>query len=185
MRRGKARGIGTPARHRRWVGFLSRDSTNPDTTAPRPVGHRQATPPACNNSRRVTGTTKWSRYEYRQWCPHRCRRGSREKRRSSPGTTPSPLMLHQVWQQRRREKILWGNTDNTEEKDPKGRPPERTETAKRRAKARTRKRRQDFNGKQDVAARAVAGAKRTRQKQTKKRHKIVTPGPNRGGGRAT
>jgi len=31
-----------------------------------------------------------------------------------------------LWQQRRREQIPRGNTDNTEEKDPKGRPPERT-----------------------------------------------------------
>jgi len=31
-----------------------------------------------------------------------------------------------LWQQRRREQIPRSNTDNTEEKDPKGRPPERT-----------------------------------------------------------
>ena len=90
MRRGKARGIGTPVRHRRWVGFLSRDSTNPNTTAPRPVGHRRATPPASSNSRRVTETTESSRHEYRQWRPHRCRRGSREEKSPSTGSTPSP-----------------------------------------------------------------------------------------------
>jgi len=181
MRMGKARGIGTPPRHRRWVGFLSRDSTNPDTRAPRPVGHRRATPTACNDSRRVTGTTKWSRHEYRQWRPHSCRRGTRKKRRPSPGTKPSPVLLHQVWQQRRRDQIPRGNTDNTEEKDPKGPPPERTQTAQRRALTRTRERRQDLDGEQDGAARAVAGAKRTRRKQTKKRDEIVTPGQNRGG----
>jgi len=120
MRRGKARGIGAPARHRRWVGFLSLDSTNPDTTAPRPAGHRRATPPACNNSRRVTGTTEWSRHVHRQWRPRRCRRGSRVERRPSTGTPPSPLLVHQVWQQTRREQIPCSNTDNTIEKDPKG-----------------------------------------------------------------
>jgi len=31
-----------------------------------------------------------------------------------------------LWQQRRREEIPCSNTDITEEKDPKGRPPERT-----------------------------------------------------------
>jgi len=160
---------------------LPRDSTNPDTRAPRPVGHRRATLPACNNSRRVNGTTTWSRHEYRQWRRHRCRRGSREERRPSPGTTPSPLLLHQVWQQRRREQIPCGNTDNTEEKDPKSPPPERTQTAQWRAQTRTRERRQDLDGDQDGAARAVAGAKRTRRKQTKKRDKIVTPGQNRWG----
>ena len=36
------------------------------------------------------------------------------------------LLRHPVWQQRRREQIPRSNTDNTEEKDPKGRPPERT-----------------------------------------------------------
>jgi len=86
-----------------------------------------------------------------------------------------------AWHQRRREQIPCGNTDNTEEKDPKGRLPERTETAQRRAKARNRERRQDLDGEQDEAARAVAGAKITRRKQTKKRGEKVTPGPNRGG----
>jgi len=47
--------------------------------------------------------------------------------------------------------------------------------------ARTRERRQDLDGEQDGAVRAMAGAKRTRRKQTKKRDEIVTPGPNRGG----
>jgi len=86
-----------------------------------------------------------------------------------------------VWQQRRREQIPCGNTDKIEEKDPKGRPPERTSTAQRRARARTRERRQDIDGEEDGAARAVAGAKRARRKQTKKRDEMVTPGPNRGG----
>jgi len=126
MRRGKERDIGTPARHRRGVGFMSRDSANPDTTAPRPVGHRRATPPACNNSRRVTGTTEWSLQVHRQGRPHRCRRGSREERRPSEGTTPSPLLLHQVWQHRRREQVPSSDTDSTKEKDPKGLPTKRT-----------------------------------------------------------
>jgi len=39
------------------------------------------------------------------------------KRPAAPGT---------LWQQRRRVQIPCGNTDYTEEKDPKGRPPERT-----------------------------------------------------------
>jgi len=41
--------------------------------------------------------------------------------RNSVADQPQPL-----WQQRRREQIPRGNTENTEEKDPKGRPPERT-----------------------------------------------------------
>jgi len=86
-----------------------------------------------------------------------------------------------MWQQQRREQIPCGNTDNTEEKDPKGRPHERTWTAQRRTKARTRERRQELDGEQDGAARAVAGAEITRRKQTKKRDEIVTPGPSRGG----
>ena len=123
---GQSAGDRHPARHRRGVGFLSRDSTNPDTTAPRPVGHRRATPPACNNSRRVTLTTEWSRDVHRQWRPHRCHWGSREERRPSAGTTPSLLLLHQVWQQRRREQIPCSDTDSTKENDPKGRPTEET-----------------------------------------------------------
>jgi len=62
-----------------------------------------------------------------------------------------------------------------------GRPPERTWTTQRRAKARTRERRQDLDGEKDKAERAVAGAKITRRKQTKKRDEIVSRGPNKGG----
>ena len=39
---------------------------------------------------------------------------------------PPPRAPPPLWQQRRREQIPRSNTDNTEEKDPKGRPPERT-----------------------------------------------------------
>jgi len=42
------------------------------------------------------------------------------------GWSPTRARTRLVWQQRRREQIPRGNTDNTEEKDPKGRPPERT-----------------------------------------------------------
>ena len=60
-------------------------------------------------------------------------------------------------------------------------PPPQLQTAQRRARARTRERRQDLDGEQDGAARAVAGAEESRRKQTRKRDEIVTPGPNRGG----
>ena len=115
---------------------------------------------------------------------HTMTRGSSTSRREGLACTGALHSLFlwpwSLWQQRRREQILYNHTDSTKEKDPKGQPTERTYTAQRRAKARTREGRQDLDGEQDGAARGKAGAVITRRKQTKRRDERVTPGPNRG-----
>jgi len=62
----------------------------------------------------------------------------------------------------------YNHTDSTKEKDQNGQPTERTQTAQRHSKARTREGRQDLDGKHDGAARGKAGAVIRRRKQTKR-----------------